>query len=458
MAGIGLRLNQLVTQGSRQAAVAYTAAGVYSGGPWLSTVLAIALLAGASVAFLTSGDRSLLFASIAYPFAASLVVTGGMQMILSRFLADRLYLEDHGALAPTCGGVLLNAIPLLILVAPFIVLAPLDITIRLLVSASFITLSLTWLVMPFLSAGRYYGRIVLAFTLGGALGVSAAIWLGHAFGTAGALYGFALGQVITLWILIAAVYLEFPSAARSSFAYLGYLRKYWDLVLVGLLYMGGIWLDNAVYWLSSQGLEVAHFYRISPPYDTSKLLAYLFTIPASAVFLVHVEARFYGRYREFFRLVTGKGTLTGIGEARRQMVAAIGSGLKTLLIVQVVVVLGALLLAPELVRALHVPGGRPLLLRVELLAASGQFLLLAAVLLLLYFDQRRVALAVVTLFALGNTGLSVLTLRLGSDFDGAGYMVATIMTSLVALLLLRRRLGSLEYRTFMLQPVASGSD
>src|SRR5918911_4813905 len=122
MAGIGLRLHSLVAKGSYvHAASAYLSSAIIAAGPWLSAVLALSLLGGASVAFLGQADRTLLFVTITYAFSLSLVLTGGLQLVVTRYLADRLYLNDTAALAPACAGVLLSAMALLIVTLPFVV-------------------------------------------------------------------------------------------------------------------------------------------------------------------------------------------------------------------------------------------------------------------------------------------------------------------------------------------------
>jgi uncharacterized membrane protein len=78
--------------------------------------------------------------------------------------------------------------------------------------------------------------------------------------------------------------------------------------------------------------------------------------------------------------------------------------------------------------------------------------------LLLYGDERRDALAAVGLSVLSNAGLSLLTFRLGPDFNCMGYLVATLVSSLPTLSLCRTRLRSLKHWTFMLQPIAGPSE
>ena len=77
--------------------------------------------------------------------------------------------------------------------------------------------------------------------------------------------------------------------------------------------------------------------------------------------------------------------------------------------------------------------------------------LLAVMNVFFYLDRRRAVLAVVSLLTVLNFGLSVLSLRLGAPFYGYGFALALLVTLLVALLVLERKISRLEYETFMLQ-------
>src|ERR671933_2342143 len=420
MAGIGLRLHKVVAEGSYvHAGTAYLSSALISAGPWLTAVLALSLLGSAAVAFLGQADRTLLFVTITYAFSISLVLTGGPQMVVTRYLADRLYLNDTEVLAPACAGVLLGAIPLLIMTSPFVVLAPFDLGYRLLAATLLLTLSLNWLVIVFLSATRDYRRVLLVFIGSYALSLGAAVGLGHMYHLPGSLAGFTLGQAVCLVLLVDHVYLEFPSPYSITLSFLSYGRLYWDLGLIGLLYSAGMWIDNVIYWFSPSGTVIAHFYRTFPTYDSAKLVAYLFTIPAAAFFLVHLETNFY-HHKDFYRFIAEKGTLKEVRLARQGMAAAAWSGLRTMVKLQGLVAVGALLVAPSLATFLHMPPSWVPLFRVEVLAASGQFLMLSAILLLLYLDERRAALLVTVVFAVGNTALTLATVWLGHNAYGLG--------------------------------------
>ena len=106
MAGIGFELKKLFKKRGLFAAFrAYGYAGIVCTGPMLLGVL---LLLG--VMFLcditggTRHSRELLVCMITYTLLASLLVTSFLSMVVTRFIADMLYQENHDAILPSFWG------------------------------------------------------------------------------------------------------------------------------------------------------------------------------------------------------------------------------------------------------------------------------------------------------------------------------------------------------------------
>lgn len=465
MAGIGLALQKLAEPRTYlHGSIAYLSSGIISAGPWLISVLSLALLQGAIGASLPPEDRMLLFATITYSFVASSVLTGPVQIVLTRILADHLFLGEVGAIAGTFSRALRRtAILLVVILAPFLAGAPFPIAYRLLAGSLFLTISMIWLALSVLTAARDYRSIVLAFALGYAISGGAALGLSQRLGIWGALLGFGFGQVVCLALLVERVFAEFPASPAKPAAAGRNWGTYGSLACVGFLYHLGLWAEKILYWSSSAAVSIAGFFRTFPPYDTAILLAYLLTIPSSAVLLVNLETDFYRHYRAFYRNVLRKdgragiqrsrGTFQEISDAKEGMVRAARSGMVTLLKVQGVVAGFALLLAPDLGGWIGLPARYVSSMRLAVLAASGQVLVLYVVLLLLYVDARRQALIVTAVFALSNLAISRWMLYQAPDMYGLGYLLSTVLTTLIGTQRLNSVLHRLDYLTFMGQPL-----
>jgi len=91
------------------------------------------------------------------------------------------------------------------------------------------------------------------------------------------------------------------------------------------------------------------------------------------------------------------------------------------------------------------------LLHIQVIGASLQVLLLSVLNVFFYLDQRRLILLLCLEFLALNLILTAIGFWLGAAFYGYGFTIAVFVTLGTALLLLDRKLGRLEYETFMLQ-------
>ncbi len=82
-----------------------------------------------------------------------------------------------------------------------------------------------------------------------------------------------------------------------------------------------------------------------------------------------------------------------------------------------------------------------------------QVFLLVTVLLFLYLDLRGSVLIITGAFLLCNTTFTVLTIIGGYAFYGYGFLYASIISLLLAFILLDNRLRHLEFLTFVRQPL-----
>jgi len=70
---------------------------------------------------------------------------------------------------------------------------------------------------------------------------------------------------------------------------------------------------------------------------------------------------------------------------------------------------------------------------------------------LFYLDQRRIVVWLTGLLLVCNAGFSALSIYLGAAWFGYGFAVAMLVTVLVGIWVLNRRLEALEFETYMLQ-------
>ena len=87
----------------------------------------------------------------------------------------------------------------------------------------------------------------------------------------------------------------------------------------------------------------------------------------------------------------------------------------------------------------------------KLLKAKLQVVLLGILNILFYLDQRRSVVLLTAMLPITNIVFTAISLQLGAAWFGYGFALAMLVTVLLGIWMLNRKLESLEYQTFMLQ-------
>lgn len=457
MAGIGFELRRMMRKNSVSGMLqTYGYAGLIGSGPWVISIvaiLAIGLFTGAGQERAPAIEQFQV--SLSYLMACSLILTSPLQLLFTRWAADRLFEQRDdlilqnllGALVLTCAVSGVLAILVLWLVFDG------SLVYRLAMLAAFVLLCCIWMVQIFASAIKAYRQILLVFLLGYGITVGVALAL-QRFGLPGLLCGFVFGQAILLFTLLALVLRQFPGAPLVDFQFLRRAQVFPILALIGLLYNVGVWIDKFVFWGDSiTGVEVIGPLRASPVYDIPIFLAYLSIIPGMAVFLIRMEVDVAECCARFYREITGGGTLAQVLQAKQALTISVKSGLSEMLKVQLITSAILVLMAGEVLRLFGISPLYRTLFCINLVAVALQLIVLAVFNVLFYLDKRRTALWLCLLFCVANAVFSLASMAAGPLFYGYGFALAVLLTAVVGLFCLSSALDRLEYETFMLQAV-----
>lgn len=458
MAGIGFTLRLALARGTLAGtARAYAVGAVVSSGPWVLSMLSLGVLGVLARALVGEAGLTLFFATVTHVFAFSLILTGPLQLVFTRYVADLLYLRRREAIFPAFRGALvvttagLGAIGL-----PFALALEVSPIYRVAALALFTVIGGIWVSMLCISAAKRYERIVAAFLAGSAVSVAGG-WCGaRVAGADGLLIGFLAGQAIILYGLIAVVSAEFPRTRGLSFEHLGHFRRHPALAAVGLAFNLAIWIDKILAWHHPEsGVAVNGILRFSPAYDLPAYLAYVAVIPGLAFFVVRLETDFAEAYQGFFDRVVHRGTLGEIRAEKAAMVAALRDGVTRLIRLEGCVCLALVVFASRLVASLRLEWVHLAVLQVDLVGVLPQLLVLTSLTVLFYLDEKRSALLLASVFLAANAGGTALTLALGPTWYGYGMAGAALLAAVVGIGLVNRHLADLEFVTFMGQPVGT---
>ncbi|HEU4622794.1 MAG TPA: exopolysaccharide Pel transporter PelG [Burkholderiaceae bacterium] len=457
MAGIGFALRKLTRRNTLTGLFqAYAYAGIISSGPWILSILGILVIGLMSATVVVPQVLITHFqVSVTYLIACSLILTGLVQLAFTRFVADRTFEKRESLILPNFVAITLVVTVVGGVVGMFVVLVlfrGLALYYRLMMLAGFVILCNIWITTIFLSSIKQYRAVVLLYLGGYTVSVVAALAL-RGQGLHGLLTGFVIGQAVLLVGSVAIILRNYPPSDRlMSFEVLDKKLIFPSLIWTGLFYNLGVWIDKFMFWFRDEtGHAVIGPLRASLIYDLPIFLAYLSIIPGMAIFLVRLETDFVEHYDAFYTAVREGGSLGVIEQHRNGMVESVRLGLFDIVKVQTVTTLVLLLVGPALLRAMGITDLYLPLLLIDTIGAGLQVVLLGLMNVFFYLDKRAIVLSLTALFCVLNVVFTAMTLMLGPSWYGYGFTVAVLVTIVVGLAILDRKLDRLEYETFMLQ-------
>lgn len=456
MAGIGFELRKLLRTESYLGLLrAYTYASIISSGPWVFSIIGLIATGILSLGVVTPNMLITQFqVTVTYLIMSSLILTGGLQLGFTRWVADRLFEKRQNDVAPAFFGVMLvttavsGGLGWLVALAGFDGVSNLY---RVLLVVGLALLSNIWITTVFLSGLKQYRAIVGLYALGYTVSVLLS-YAGRPWGLDGLLLGFLGGQFLMWMLMLWLVLRNFPVVKPITLACFKHRQMYPALLVGGVLYNLGVWADKLTFWFTpGTSSPIIGPLRASTIYDLPVFLAYLCVIPGMGIFLVKFETDFVEWYDKFYTAVREGGALQDIARYHDGMQGVIREGLYQILKVQALTLLAVYTFVPALfawigISNLYIP-----LFLVQAVAASFQVMLLAVLNVFYYLDRRRDVVIVTAVLTVCNFGLSSLSIHLGPAFFGYGFGVSLFIALMLGLMLLQRLFRRLEYQTFMLQ-------
>lgn len=463
MAGIGFELRRMIRdEGDLLSRVrGYASAGLVAAGPWLMTIVTLSLVTVLAPFFADRVDYEPFRALVTYGFAFSLVVVGVVQMSFTRRIADLLFAKRFEAVLPAFSeAIQFVALIQIIVGSLFAYLSGMELALAAVSVALYVIMSLTWVALIWLSATKDFNAVLMAYAKGSGLSLLAMLVFGFNVleipgfgGTVGLIAGYAVGQGLTLALLVIGIVREMDLGGAPDRTILASARTYPRLVLIGLFYNAGIWVDQMVFW-SADGTAALPLVHIHPLYDTCRFFAYLTVTPALVLNLVLVETDFYERYRSFYGAILHDFPLSEVRSRKARMLETLRHGTIRLVRLQGAVTLAAVLFAPQIVAGLGMPEASAGVFRACCVGSFFHVLLLVTVLVLLYFDLRPEALVTCGIFLMANGVLAFWSVDVGIQAYGLGYTIAAFIGLAVGYFFLSRRSTVLEFLAFTKRPAA----
>ena len=449
MAGIGWKLERLLERDSLTSTLqAYLTGVAVTSAPWLLTTAVLVTLRAmarrhADVEF-THVEQ---LVTIAY--AVTLVLSAPVHVVVSRFTADRLYERKPDLVgAPLRRALVVTIVGFLAVgIATMLILrTPSELAVPGAVLTSVIAAQ--WLLLAVGGGMSSPGGVLVAFALGAAVSLLAALGLERAagFGARGYLAGFTLGQGVALSGMLVQILRSLPAeearvprgSLRRAF------REYRLLALSALAIYAAVWIDKLATF-ALRGSAAATLLA------SAAALAWFTLIPAFAWIYLQVETRFFRAFRGFFRGIDQGASLDELEASAAVVRDEAGRLFRGAAAVQAAMLGLGLLAAPHAVAVLGLPAGAVPALRLCLVAAALQVVPLLGLLLLYYLDLRREAFTV-ALVQLGCVGAATLTVLACGGPPALGAAVGSALPAAYALVIVRRAVIALVPHTFQSQP------
>jgi uncharacterized membrane protein len=453
MAGISLPLRSLLGSRSFLAqAAGYAYSALAMAGPWLLTSLHMLLLGRLDLPGVALSDLQAFQSIVLYAYGGSMVLTGLLQLPAARHLSDRLFVKDAGAVVPSFTGAAILSLVLhgaagllaaaILRPPPLLALAGLTL---------FGSVGLVSMGMVFLGVLRSFVVILCAFAAGIAAALTLSRILGPVHGLPGLVAAFAAGHGLVAAVFLSRLRAEFPGSRPWTFGLLSTAARHPALPVIGVATAAAIWVDKVVFWTGPWAVRTDAGLRTCPLYDNGFFLASFTVLPALVIIFIRLEGSFHDKYVRFFQELRRGADLQSIRAGRAEIVESFVATLLRIAVIQGMVTLASILLAPAIVAHLGLDWISFYVFRAACLGAYVQMLALAVLLSAVHLALYRVAVTVALVHLAASAAGAWATRLAGPEYLGFGAVAAGALSLLVGYPWVRSILSNLERHTFMSQ-------
>lgn len=459
MAGIGFELRKLYRQqGIVQNLKAYGYSTMTTVGPMMLCLILVFVQKMMMRMNKSSILQNELFlATIVYTFVFSIIVTSGLSLLVTRFIADSIYERKYSQIIAAYYGSLMVIVPIsAIISAVFLFGLKEQIAYKIVAYIFFIEMIIIWMQNVFLSALKDYKRIFRSFLIAVSLSIVAS-YLFYYFSTwepiVISLLGMNIGFFVMIFLSSKHFHEVFPRDENLDYLqFLKILKKYPGAMITGVFIYSGVYIHNIVYWLfSDNNKKVLDKFLLMPTYDNLVFYAYLTVLPSLVFFVIIIETDFYEKFLAYYKNILNGGNYNQIQQAKKRMQEVIMFKIGFLVELQLLfttlsIAIGILVL-PKIGFSFE-----ELDLFILLCFAYFFFIMMFLFLhLLMYFDDQNGILIISGTFIFLNGLLTYITMNL--NLHGMGMFIASFIGLILSFLRLQFISEKIDYFTFCPQPL-----
>ncbi len=378
--------------------------------------------------------RELLSSTILYVFIFAVIITAPFNAVFSRYLADKIYCEESKDILPsffagiTILGIIGTAIALPVMLRLYFV-GGVDVYYIFASYLLWIEELLLFFSMTYLYATKDYRVIAISFISGMGLALGLSALLHYYIGmetTRSILYGLTAGIFLAACVNGAYICYFFREHSKNYRECLSYIKKFFPVFLANLLYFGGLYVHNFIFWTVEGRIIVAETYISMQPYDMATCLALFTNISTIIMFTVMAETKFHIKFSGYTSAVNGS-TLKKIKKEKESMFYLLMKQISHIFGIQIIITILFYLLIKIFSSSMGFGGMTLEIYPALAVAYLVIFLMYGNMVYLFYFNDNRGALLTGLIFIVcGGIGAWI-----SKDFTVDAYGVGILVGSVI---------------------------
>ena len=435
MAGIGFALRKLFdtkSVTSKFAGVLY--ASFVTIGPILAFILLLVLVHIGMWYFGIDENTRLIFTTtILYMMISSVIISCAINTVLSRFIAAQIYDNKNEKIrSSVMGAVSLTAVVSMLVgiafIFPMVFIYNLSLVYSIGLYLFLLMISITFVLMAYISAIKEYAKVALAYFVGLLFGIAVFLMAYYLLDVpieVGLIFGMAMTFFVINISLLVLTRSFFKGKSTHSFEFLSFFKKHPALFLSGLFYILGLYVHNIIYWYFSNVSTKVMYLKILPSYDMATFLAMLINLSAMVIFIVKVETSFYEKYQGYVKNI-GSANYEEIEKSRKKMKHVLDHELFFLYEVQLVITIVLIALGMVFLPRFNFGGAVLDYFMVLGMAYYCSFSMYFTVVFLYYFDDQRGAMFTTLLFFSATAAASFVIVNISPTYFALGLLIGAL--------------------------------
>ncbi|MCP4269483.1 MAG: exopolysaccharide Pel transporter PelG [Candidatus Brocadiaceae bacterium] len=434
MAGIGFKLQKMLVEDMYLSSFkGFFFALVITSGPWIIMVLSLSVLSLFS-SFLLNDENKLLFNTLfVHACVIALIITGTFQLFFTRVFADNMYSENRKGLSNIImSNLLLIFIVLTIILLPFLFNHSTFPThasfgVKLLTFLLTLTTATIWVLLNYVSASDEFLDFIKHYVAGCVSSIVLSGLLAYSLGFNGFFLGFFVGQAYIAMYLLFQTFKVFGFPDKLDLLIVLQHPQYRVLFLSGFLLYAGMWIDKFISWYGTFGQSFTSILYYNTSYNSIFFVAFLFTTPIMALFLINMETSFYKKYYLYNRKLLYSSTLDKLRECCKDIKKTVKDSLINIIRIQGLIIILGILFSKEILIFFKQPESLQLLFSIVLVGVFFHMLTLIICILMFYFDLKYETMIIYLAFFILNGISTFVFMKRGEQYTGMGFLISSFI-------------------------------